>query len=68
MFISHIPHAHKVTCLPVALEGKRIDLDTVEEAEIVLRREGLQWFGHVRGAVRDTKLGVLQRLEVEGRR
>ncbi len=40
----------------------------VENLEAVLRREKLQWFGHVKRGGEDTVLEVLERLEVEGRR
>ncbi len=34
----------------------------------VLRRERVRWFGHVKREGEETVLGVLERLEVEGRR
>ncbi len=40
----------------------------IEDLETVLRRERLRWVGHVKRAGEDTVVGVLERLEVEGRR
>ncbi len=40
----------------------------VEDLETVLKRERFRWFGHVKRAREDTVLGILERMEVEGRR
>ncbi len=40
----------------------------VEDLETVLRRKRLRWYGHIKRAEEDTVLGVLERIEVEGRR